>query len=129
MTQDFNPGTATPSVSPMSRMGSADPRATAAERVRSRLSTIRSTKPVRVVRLVENIPARYLGRALKALTGEASSKAHIKAHCENCVGYEEVRARVGGCTSFGCMLWVVRPYQSPKQPTTSNGYNGGNETA
>lgn len=72
---------------------------------------LKKTKPERTVKMVQAIPPKYRSRALRTLVGKVSSKTRQKAHCEQCVGWEEVRPRVGGCTVFGCMYWSVRPYQ------------------
>lgn len=79
-----------------------------------RLARLKDKLPERVYRAVENTPALFQGRYTRALLGELSAKGAIRAHCESCVGYEDVKPRVGGCASHGCPLHAYRPYQ-PKE--------------
>lgn len=64
------------------------------------------------MRVVHSCPERYQSLLTKALLGEATPGQAIKAHCQQCVGYEEVVVRVGDCGSKACPLWHHRPYQS-----------------
>jgi hypothetical protein len=57
------------------------------------------------------IPPRYQRSWLAAVSGEASPRRAIKAKCQECVGWEEVRSRVGTCNITACALWHHRPYQ------------------
>lgn len=50
--------------------------------------------------------------ALRAFDGKCSPRQAIKAKCQECVGYEDITERVGGCTSHRCPLWAYRPYQN-----------------
>lgn len=76
-----------------------------------RMAQLKSKLPARTIAEIERTPSRYLGRRLRAHTGEASLRETIKAHCESCVGYEDLKEQVGGCRSYSCLLWVHRPYQ------------------
>ncbi len=89
----------------------AEARVRAEETYSRRIQTVKSKVPDRIMRMIENTPVTYRGRLVKALSGECSPAKAVIAMCEHCVGYEEVRPRVGGCTSFGCPLHHFRPYQ------------------
>lgn len=67
--------------------------------------------PVIAQKIINSCPKIYRTRLIKALLGEASAKVSIRAQCEQCVGWEEVKLRVGGCRAFGCALHHLRPYQ------------------
>ena len=45
----------------------------------------------------------------RALYGNASPRAAIKAMCSECTGYD--RTAVAECPSVACALWRYRPYQ------------------
>jgi hypothetical protein len=95
----------------------AESRAKAQERHRRRIAALKTRVPARVASMIDQTPSLYQGRLVKALAGECSTKQAIVAHCQQCVGYEDVKARVGGCTAFGCPLHFHRPHQEKKKPT------------
>jgi hypothetical protein len=41
--------------------------------------------------------------------GEAGRAGAVKAKCYDCVGHEDLHARVGHCASTGCPLHAFRP--------------------
>ena len=47
---------------------------------------------------------------LKAKTGQASPKTAIRAMCQHCCGYEDLKNRIGNCRVLKCPLWAYRPY-------------------
>lgn len=106
--------TKTPLPRPEHLMGGAESRVVAKKRDSDLLERLKATKPPRTIQMIEGIPAAYKSRAIRVLTGVAKNKARIRANCEQCVGWEEVSPRVGGCTTYGCMFWEVRPYQKKK---------------
>jgi len=62
--------------------------------------------------ILKTIPIKFRTSAQRSFQGVLSKSAAIKAKCQECVGYEEVTERVGGCTTSICPLWRYRPYQS-----------------
>jgi hypothetical protein len=60
---------------------------------------------------LETVPLLFRKLASKAWDGKGSPRSIIKAKCQECVGYEKVMERVGGCTVRICPLWALRPYQ------------------
>ena len=72
-----------------------------------------SQRPSRA-KIIDGCPPMYRAGLVRALVGEASPKQAIRAHCAQCVGWEEVAKSVGECRSFACALWTHRPYQSKK---------------
>jgi len=55
------------------------------------------------------IPQRYTGGYLRAVSGKGRPKDAIKAFCLECVGWQ--RAEVTQCTALGCPLYTYRPFQ------------------
>lgn len=90
----------------------AERRAKGQEARRRRLSELKGKLPKRSMDLVDGVPNQYQGRLVKVLVKEGSRQEAIRAHCEQCVGWEDVRPRVGGCTTFACALHAYRPYQA-----------------
>lgn len=86
------------------------------ERRSVRFSAAKEQLPATSMKIVENCPPLYQDRLVKAVLGLASRKVCIRAQCEQCVGWEDVRPRVGGCRSFSCALWRFRPYQPKVTP-------------
>lgn len=76
-----------------------------------RLARLRAMMPAYWFRHIETTPPLYIGARIKAALGEASPRLAIKAKCEECVGYEQVKDRVGGCKSSSCPLWAYRPHR------------------
>lgn len=66
-------------------------------------------------RRMNSIPLNLRNRAYGALTGEISAKQRIRAMCESCVGWEDVKNSVGDCRSPMCPLFEIRPYQSTNE--------------
>lgn len=62
--------------------------------------------------MLNGIPEYYRHRAVRVLTENVSPRTAIRAHCEQCVGWENVKKCVGECKSYGGMLHPFRPYQS-----------------
>ena len=63
---------------------------------------------------LETIPLLYRPLAKRALTGKLGKAPSVKAKCQECVNYEDVKLRVSSCTVWKCPLWRVRPYQKGK---------------
>ncbi len=59
----------------------------------------------------ETIPLKYRRSFLKVALGRGGKREIIKVKCQSCVNFEDVSARVGGCTSILCPTWPYRPYQ------------------
>ena len=59
----------------------------------------------------------YRGTMSKAFDGQASPRGAIKAMCLHCTGYE--RKVIVHCTSYGCPLWLYRPFQASKKDETT----------
>ena len=66
------------------------------------------------VAAVENyakkIPPKYRRSYLKVALGRGGKREIIKVKCQSCVNFEDVSARVRGCTCFLCPTWPYRPY-------------------
>jgi hypothetical protein len=56
------------------------------------------------------LPTAYRRGFKEACEGTASPREAIKAKCYECVGYQNVKESIGGCTGYGCPLWAYRPY-------------------
>jgi len=63
---------------------------------------------------LETVPPKFRPLASRALRGVSGKAAAVKAKCQECVNYEEVRERVGNCTAWTCPLWRFRPYQKTR---------------
>jgi hypothetical protein len=61
--------------------------------------------------LIRSVPSIYRYKYHKALNGESKAEA-LRVKCYECVGFEDVKNRVGNCTVWKCPLWQFRPYQS-----------------
>ena len=70
--------------------------------------------PERIKELKDKEVARTLPRYKRiierALNGEGSPRAAIKARCLQCVG--ELREEIRRCTAPHCALYEFRPYQN-----------------
>lgn len=58
------------------------------------------------------VPANLRARAYQAFRGELSPLKAIRAMCEHCVGYANVREEISGCRGSRCPLYAYRPYQN-----------------
>ena len=63
---------------------------------------------------LSTVPLLYRPLASRALRGVSGKAAAVKAKCQECVNYEDVKLRVSGCTVWKCPLWRFRPYQKGK---------------
>jgi hypothetical protein len=54
-------------------------------------------------------PESAKGHFVAAWAGKCSPRRAIKAQCLECVGFE--RKAITECTSYGCSLWMFRPFQ------------------
>lgn len=70
--------------------------------------------------IIERIPALYKHRYILGLAGRLTSGQSIKLKCAECVGFEEVKDRVGGCTTYRCPLWQMRPFQSEAEESDND---------
>ena len=64
--------------------------------------------------VVGSIPERWRARYKKVLSGGGSYRMALHVKCADCVGFEEIVERVGGCTCERCPLWGFRPHQGGK---------------
>lgn len=115
--QGIDSESSTSAVSPGLSMSPEERRARQGETEARRLSWVKTHRPERTLKLLEGVPPKYRGRALKVIAGEAGMAERVKFNCEQCVGWEEVQARVGDCRSFACAFWLVRPHQEKEQVT------------
>ena len=60
---------------------------------------------------VLRVPSKYRYQYFKTLKSPDSKATALKMKCYECVGFEDVPSRVGGCTCRLCPLWLHRPYQ------------------
>lgn len=65
-----------------------------------------------IIKRLKSIPSLMQNLYLRACLKKASPKMAIKAFCQNCNGYEDVRTRTANCETFSCPLWAYRPYQN-----------------
>ena len=65
----------------------------------------------RAKRNYEIMPERCKRPYLLAVTGTGSPRNAIKAMCQACFGWEDMKD-IGNCASRDCALWPYRPYQS-----------------
>lgn len=61
---------------------------------------------------LEKVPANLRVTAHLAFQGDASPSRAIRAMCEHCVGYSNVKEEISGCRGSSCPLYAYRPYQS-----------------
>lgn len=54
------------------------------------------------------IPKAYQATYRRAMGG----KSYLKAHCQMCVGWEDVVNGIRNCTDPACPLYAKRPYQA-----------------
>lgn len=47
----------------------------------------------------------------RSVLGEGSPRQAIKAHCQTCMGYDDMVAGIRDCAARLCPLWAYRPYQ------------------
>lgn len=95
--------------------------------VQGRKVNRRRAKPERAVdvknemaKVIASVPALRRASYERAVTGKATASGAIRAKCQECVGFEDIPDRVGGCTTYRCPLWSYRPYA---QPRPSEGVN------
>jgi len=75
--------------------------------------------PDQVSRLVARVPQRYRQMYERALRGELSPRAAIKAKCLECCAWQRFDGgedRIGGCTVTRCPLHAHRPFQTAQEP-------------
>ncbi len=58
-------------------------------------------------RRLAQMPPSHRNSYRQAVSGEASPREAIKAHCLECMGWN--RAEVAQCTGRACPLWFYRP--------------------
>lgn len=63
--------------------------------------------PVQVT-AIQSCPSQYRLQYARALKYGTNA---MKLKCMECVGFEDVKERVGGCTVSRCPLWSSRPFQ------------------
>ena len=89
-----------------------------AERMRlAAQKALAAVGPVRrsaVAKRAEEILPLYRPGYLKAAAGMASPRAAIKAHCQMCMGWEDVVSGIRNCTGCACPLFAYRPFQEGK---------------
>jgi hypothetical protein len=75
--------------------------------------------PDRATRLAAHVPPRYRQMYGRALRGELSPRAAIKAKCYECCAWERFDGgedRIGRCAVTGCPLHAYRPFQNAQEP-------------
>jgi hypothetical protein len=65
--------------------------------------------PIVVSNMKRYAPSRL--HVLVDQVGHGSMKAAIKLMCCGCMGYEDMSASIRDCTSHGCPLYLLRPFQ------------------
>lgn len=58
-----------------------------------------------------NIPKKYRPLLDKATAGKLSPRKAIRVKCYECVGFEDVKARISECSIKTCPLNSYRPFQ------------------
>ena len=76
------------------------------------MKKINPAREKRIATDMQFIPDSKKGIMQRAFEGTASPRGAIKAKCLECVGYEDVKETIGGCTCYGCPIWAYRPYQT-----------------
>jgi hypothetical protein len=74
--------------------------------------------PDRVNLLAAHVPQRYRQMYERALRGELSPRAAIKAKCLECCAWQRFDGgedRIGRCTVTGCPLHAYRPFQNAQE--------------
>lgn len=119
MSKEINSGKTTPVKSPARAMPkSLEPAEIARvseERRAQRIARARRELPPSALKVIDACPASYQDRLIKALLGLSSPKVAVRAHCEQCVGWEDVKTRVGDCRSHACPLHHYRPHQEGRK--------------
>lgn len=83
-----------------------------AESREKRISEISSALRPRAQEAIRNCPARYRQAYAEVLDSSAVSRSNaIRMKCYECVGFENVRNMIGGCTTTQCPLWNMRPFK------------------
>lgn len=72
----------------------------------------RQTLELKLQNHLDSIPMSFRLRMQKVFLGTASPKQIIRATCEECCGYEDVKDRVKNCSAWQCPIHKTRPYQS-----------------
>lgn len=75
--------------------------------------------PDQLTRLAARVPQRYRAMYERALRGELSPRAAIKAKCYECVCWQRFDGgedRIGRCAVTRCPLHVYRPFQNAQEP-------------
>lgn len=86
------------------------------EEIEIEISSIMASVSTSTAKRIANTPPRYRLAYAKSLAApiagqkKSLSKA-VKQKCYECVGFEDVRDRVGHCTCRTCPLWHHRPYR------------------
>ena len=111
MSKEIDSGVSRPPISTVTGISAAEARARATEKDAARFARLKTTVPDRIIGMIEGIPAKYRGLAIKVIAGEGTNASRVKFNCQQCVGWEEVKDRVGRCASRACAFWAVRPYR------------------
>jgi len=64
-----------------------------------------------VLARLREMPASYRGTFLRSQKAKPNPKTAIRAFCQMCFGWSNVKPEVQGCTSTACPLYTLRPYQ------------------
>jgi len=62
-----------------------------------------------IVARVSQMPRMCIVTYLRAMRGR-SLRAAAKAHCQMCMGWDDFREGIRGCTDRACPLYPYRPY-------------------
>lgn len=57
-----------------------------------------------------NLPMKRL--QLRAMMGLVTRSEAIKAKCQQCVAYQNLKEEIGDCVATSCALWHFRPYRN-----------------
>ena len=71
-------------------------------------------------RRIDTAPEKWRGILTKAITGKASPRAAIKAHCGECNGFD--RQAIADCTADACPLHPYRPCRKVSKPSQGSGF-------
>ena len=60
---------------------------------------------------VMTLPKQYQRLQAEVIAGTVSRTKQIKAKCQDCCGFEDLKNNIGHCPITRCGLWSSRPYQ------------------
>lgn len=63
---------------------------------------------------IATIPQLYQNLFKRCAESHVAPRSRVKAFCQMCVGYQDVKNQVRNCTADLCPLYPIRPYQQKK---------------